>query len=453
MTPKIRRHAESDAEQQMVIDETALTNFMDFLELQLLTEASQCLGANTLPSPEHHEMWEPYSSFLQNLSTPARREKWVPFHYGLGTHELLLMEEIWYTKKTSWDEKQRFVSMFIFRSHCRRELFLEVQFPLMLHEHFWSDPAGSFAPDGPMEKSMLKYRRSGKQLQTGAFRIIPKRLCDDDDQNLVRSICQRSSALINLAFELYPLLQSSLARIQGVTIEAKAAESVSIYNVIMEKIQKVHGVGDTWVKMLMCCIDLSYPRLCLLRDKCEIGVGALEGLQRLIPDGHGSVQFQLQQLVEHINSPRMKARYQKFWEVLSQVERVGQQKYADMPMLHYHLDACRTGIFASVVQVQLCEWRQFLNPRQAKPTKRKRQSRSNSNPAPIVIESDSESESDLPLSITCGAASNHYDAGQVPCYVLLPSSTFAGAMEARMVPSRLTDKRITARICGMIGSE
>ena len=39
---------------------------------------------------------------------------------------------------------ERFVAMFVCRSHCKRELFTEVQMPFLTKKEFWKDLAAGF---------------------------------------------------------------------------------------------------------------------------------------------------------------------------------------------------------------------------------------------------------------------------------------------------------------------
>jgi hypothetical protein len=53
----------------------------------------------------------------------------------------------------------------------------------------------------------LRYRRETRSpLQTSAFRLIPKRLRTDNDENLAVSVARRSQLLIDIANEVWPLL-------------------------------------------------------------------------------------------------------------------------------------------------------------------------------------------------------------------------------------------------------
>jgi len=152
------------------------------------------------------DMWADVVNFITpNLGA---NERWVPYHTVLGLHELFLVESI--HSRTQWTDHQRFIAMFIFRAHCKRDLFTSAELPFMLQDDFWKDPKEAFKPGGPMEKSILKYRKdTGAPLITSCFRIIPPRVLKDDTANLVRSITNRTMALVEVAEKAWPVLQDS----------------------------------------------------------------------------------------------------------------------------------------------------------------------------------------------------------------------------------------------------
>ena len=45
----------------------------------------------------------------------------------LGVHERFLLEQVHGNNVLEWDAKQRFIAMFIFRAHCKRDVFECVQ--------------------------------------------------------------------------------------------------------------------------------------------------------------------------------------------------------------------------------------------------------------------------------------------------------------------------------------
>merc|ERR1712096_567216 len=119
---------------------------------------------------------------VEEFITPnlGNTERWVPYHTILGVHELFLVQSI--HSQRSWNEKQRFFAMFVFRAHCKCDVFMKVELPLMLKKEFWQNPQKAFQPGGPMEKSMLSYRKkTGNPLITSCFRIIPPRVLKDND--------------------------------------------------------------------------------------------------------------------------------------------------------------------------------------------------------------------------------------------------------------------------------
>lgn len=121
-----------------------------------------------------------------------------------------------------------------------------------------------------MEKVIKCYRQKGNALQTHCFLIIPERLLEDDDENLIRNLMLRTQKLITLAQDLWPIVKSA-----EMTCDHK-------YSIIREKILSVKGLGDTWVKMLTVVLDIAQPQMRLLHDRCEVGVGASDPLRKIL---------------------------------------------------------------------------------------------------------------------------------------------------------------------------
>ncbi|CAJ1452692.1 unnamed protein product, partial [Effrenium voratum] len=167
------------------LPDATLDEFFQFLSCQLKIQAREHLQEEmVMPDKAAEALFPEVDKHVKpNL---GNTERWVPYHTVLGVHELFLMEEV--HNRKDWSEKQRFIAIFVFRAHCKRDLFLKAQVPLMTGK-FWKDPAKFFADEGPMEKAIAAYRKKTKQaLLTNCFRIIPERILKDNDANLVRSI-------------------------------------------------------------------------------------------------------------------------------------------------------------------------------------------------------------------------------------------------------------------------
>eukprot|EP00435_Cladocopium_sp_Y103_P033672 s419_g8.t1 len=122
------------------------------------------------------------------------------------------------------------------------------QSQLRMTKTFWKDPRKAFEAEGPMELAIRAYRaKTKKPLLTNCFRIIPERVLKDDDQNLVRSIVNRSARLMDLAEKSFEVVKKKLSPKQKLSQ-------------ISDMIQNTEGCGNTWAKMLTVCIDLAYPQ-------------------------------------------------------------------------------------------------------------------------------------------------------------------------------------------------
>merc|ERR1719482_1860533 len=119
----------------------------------------------------------------------------------------------------------------------------------MCNKSFWQDPAKAFQPGGPMEKAILQDRKKTKRpLLTSCFRIIPPRVLKNDDENLVRSITNRTIKLIEVAEQGFPIVKDK---------KMKPLEKMSKLSTL---VQGASGCGETWAKMLTVCVDLAYPK-------------------------------------------------------------------------------------------------------------------------------------------------------------------------------------------------
>jgi len=311
-------------------------------------EAEGCLQEDLeLSDAEASGFWQSFRTWVQpNL---GKKEKWMPFHTVLGAHELFIVEHIHHNKELSWNAKRRFLAMFVFRAHCRSNVFREAQLPLMREEKFWRDPVAQFADNGPVTMAMLAYRRKTRHpLQTSAFLAIPERLCQDDDENLARNVAMRTRTLLEVAENVWPIVHN-----QNLT-------SLEKFEEISKTIQTGRRLGETWSKMLMVSIDIAYPKLQLLANTCDVGVGAVKALQRLFPEsGKEDPRDLLGFATRAANSSKTVAA-QNFWHLLNKVESMARKRFGELPLVLEQV--CNSAQLSAVtIQVQLCEWRQFLD--------------------------------------------------------------------------------------------
>jgi len=250
-----------------------LGDFYAFQQCQLKMEA-RCLMNREfeLKDAAALEIWP----LVEKLATrnQGKNEKWVPYHTVLGVHELFVVKEIHHANISCWTPYIRFLTMFVFRSHCSRDLFTKVQLPYLKQASFWKDPVASFDLKTPLHRDTLKYRKAGNVLQTSCFLIIPERLVADDTENIVMNLMVRTQRLIELAGRLWPLVSDRKA----------PSDSEALFHRISAMISETRGMGETWVKMLMVVIDIAFPDLCLLQKRCEVGTGAMGGMRQILED-------------------------------------------------------------------------------------------------------------------------------------------------------------------------
>merc|ERR1719192_499867 len=83
-------------------------------------------------------LWQDYEAFVMpNLGST---ERWVPYHTALGVHEFFLLQSIHHQKEPLWDAKRRFLAIFIFRAHCKRDFLNRARLPHLQCEDFTHDP-------------------------------------------------------------------------------------------------------------------------------------------------------------------------------------------------------------------------------------------------------------------------------------------------------------------------
>jgi len=322
-----------------------LDEFFRFLQCQLRMEVKQQTEQTLeLKDSAAAAMWPDVEAFITpNLGAT---ERWVPYHTVLGVHELFLVESVHSNKK--WNEYQRFLAMFVFRAHCKRELFTKAELPLMQQASFWKDPKSAFKPGGPMEKSILAYRKeTNAPLITSCFRIIPPRVLKDDTENLVRSVTDRTFNLIEVAEKAWPVIKD------------KKKTAVQKITEVSKMIQQAPGCGDTWAKMLTVCIDLAYPSEQYLEKQCDVGTGAAPPLQALLRNGKVTDRAKaLTTLLKSVNASKSQ-HANHFWTTLKDAEKLVERKFKALPLVCAQAKTKAHAMTACTLQVQLCEYRQF----------------------------------------------------------------------------------------------
>ncbi|CAK0799964.1 unnamed protein product [Prorocentrum cordatum] len=133
--------------------------------------------------------------------------------------------------------------------------------------------------------------------------------------------------------------------------------------------------------MLMVTIDHSRPHMELLRNRCEVGIGAMAPLQELLGDErparkvpvrkrvvNGSATARaskdtsvesLADLLSKVNASRT-CTAEHFWLLLRAVEASGREHFRQWRLILAQLSTESHCMSASTLQVQLCEFRQFL---------------------------------------------------------------------------------------------
>jgi hypothetical protein len=374
-----RKKQRNMAAAEMALPMPGLEHFFLFLRCQLALEAQKHFPKRgLLDAGIPKAFWERFDAFTR--PNRGAKQKWVPFHTVLSPHELFLLEHVYPRVGAPWTPQRHFLALFIFRAHCRSEVFLEAQLGLLETEEFWMDPVGMCRDDGPLEEKVLSYRRRTKRpLQTGAFQIFDARLVEDTDLNRARNLVRRTGRLLEAALDIWLMMEPSLRAPQLLAFDrmpGSFSSSRALFGKISKRLYDVVGVDATWVKMLMVSTDLAFPRLQLLNGVSEVGIGAKKGLRRLLeieatmgkawagPLLPGSERVDhkpaLEALTRQINATLASTVAEAFWEQLARVEHEGRQHYSSLPLVVEQMSTVKGALGVATVQVQLCEWQQFL---------------------------------------------------------------------------------------------
>jgi len=165
----------------------------------------------------------------------------------------------------------------------------------------------------------------------------------------VRRITARTQRLLRVAHLIWPLLAHA---------EQDASETLSRIETLIEE---VYGLGKTWGTMVVKDLDLARPELNLLEAQEEIDVEALVAARSFV-QGQGSSDAQgrelLLQALRAANSLKTGSG-KHFWDLLQEVEDVGQRALYDVPLALEQLNTPRFQMSAATLQVQLCQYRRF----------------------------------------------------------------------------------------------
>ena len=116
-----------------------LDNFFAFMQCQLRVELKDRVSEESeLADPVASNLWSAFRDIFSAKHTNG--DKWMPFHTVLGSHELFVAREIISAPVKIWTRRCRFALMFLFRAHCHRSVFMEVQKKMFASSEFWADP-------------------------------------------------------------------------------------------------------------------------------------------------------------------------------------------------------------------------------------------------------------------------------------------------------------------------
>jgi hypothetical protein len=333
----------------METESEAVEHFARFLQCQLKAECDWKLGpeAVSIQDPLALEMWPAHCRFVRGLGY----DKWMPFHVYLGLHESGLIRLVHLQK--CWTDEQKCMLVMIFRGHARLELFEKVQLPFIQKAgtRFWSDPQSFFEhKTGQLFKEMLKWRRKTKRpMLTSAFRQIPERVLEDDDENLCLSICKRTQKLLGLGGRLRETFFSR-------TLSANEKRDK-----MSQIVEGESGFAATQAKCVLGSLDVGWPEQKLLSAGCPLGVGA----QKLSAVEPRLADLCLEGIQERLMREHTGGSLQMYANLLLLCERKMKDQYGPEKRWMPFTEAVTLRLVT--IQVQMCEYRQFLERYQEDP--------------------------------------------------------------------------------------
>ena len=81
--------------------------------------------------------------------------------------------------------------------------------------------------------------------------------------------------------------------------------------------------------MLMMSVDIAYPEKQLLKESCDVGIGARQALRRLV--AAQEPRKALKEATAALNASKVRSA-RHFWNLLSTVEDLAQERFAQLPL-------------------------------------------------------------------------------------------------------------------------
>jgi hypothetical protein len=140
--------------------------------------------------------------------------------------------------------------------------------------------------------------------------------------------------------------------------EQDASATLSRIKVLIEE---VDGLGSPWGTMVAKDLDLARPDLLLAEAQEDVDTEALVAARCLV-QGQSCRDAQgrelLLQALHAANSVKTESG-KHFWDLLQQVEDIGQRALYNVPLALDQLKTPRFQMSAATFQVQLCQYRRF----------------------------------------------------------------------------------------------
>mmetsp|Transcript_53973 Transcript_53973/g.123008 ORF Transcript_53973/g.123008 Transcript_53973/m.123008 type:complete len:423 (+) Transcript_53973:67-1335(+) len=297
------------------------------------------------------------------FSRHAKGDKWVPFHAALGEHELYIFTRIWSLRYL--EESERYALACGFSGSRFPALFDEAVmdpcFPAAAEacppegRELLDRPAHAFRRGGPVHGRFLAYRARGGKLHTSAFspRPVPRGAVGEE---YTFYIMERTRTFLEMGQALHPKFAKLCAE-----------RGVLAWETVDSELQKAKWVGPTLSKMFLVSTHLCLPRLQLLDQGVEVGIGAQEAFKLLLPGIQPAKDFSM--------LPDRRDILLALHAKVSAAPFLAAHEPRLAPMARWCATEARAafapkgvppecfgqGLSLLAFQVNLCEWRKFRN--------------------------------------------------------------------------------------------
>jgi len=375
----------SDGSTSGHFDTSKVESFMVFLLAQMRETSARRICAEPpthqfMPRPRWHD--PDFDKAMDDLGVPAHvqgrvknmelsmaafiersKDRWVPFLTMLGMDEYflfahLLTPQSWGKQQISLTPKQSLYILMVYCATRNQHLWTELC-ESGIPDYLLQADEAAFTPGGAVSEFVTKYHRSftGLPLGSSTSRMyVPENAGSaDKDAHYLSALVSRMRSYATAGTSIWTVLCAS-----G-DADQKASHIRSI-------VSEVPGVGNTQLKTILVSLQfwLNHfePPVNFFSKTCPVGEGALPALRYLCTDYASSKSScegsnddlknseLLVALHAHVSATSPPVHLMACW-----VSQSARETYADVK---FFSPSFRGGFSLDSLQVQLCEYRQFM---------------------------------------------------------------------------------------------